>query len=97
MGGWSTLRLALVAGFGGFGVDTGGEHRRFTMLEDSQVLLRQPGFLEILPDAPLRRRRLLDRALPEGVLAAVGGWAIGVPWFARRVLLQHWFLHAGEP
>lgn len=33
-------------------------------------------------------------AVPETVRSALGRWLFAIPWFARRVVLEHWFLHA---
>jgi hypothetical protein len=40
--------------------------------------------------------RVLARAVPTGVAAAFAQPLIGVPWFVRHVLLDRWFLRAGE-
>ncbi len=44
--------------------------------------------------APLAR--LLARALPKGLAASLADRLIGVPWFVRHVVLDRWFLRAGE-
>lgn len=41
--------------------------------------------------------RLLSRALPSGVPAALALRLLDRPWFVRHVLLDRWFLHAQEP
>jgi len=38
---------------------------------------------------------LLDR-LPDWMLAGLAGRLFGTPWFARRVVLDDWFFHAGQ-
>jgi menaquinone-9 beta-reductase len=35
--------------------------------------------------------------LPPGLISLLGRRLLGVPWFAREVVLNRWFLHAGEP
>jgi flavin-dependent dehydrogenase len=53
-------------------------------------------------DARLRARfgaardRGVRAALPPGVVAAVGRELIRLPWFVRRVVLNRWFLRAGD-
>ncbi len=34
---------------------------------------------------------------PAGLKARVGGLLLGLPWFARKVVMEEWFLHAREP
>jgi hypothetical protein len=36
-------------------------------------------------------------ALPERIKSTIGRWLFAIPWFARRVVLEHWFLHAQPP
>jgi hypothetical protein len=35
--------------------------------------------------------------LPAGLLAWLGTRLIATPWFARRVVIDRWFLHADQP
>ena len=41
--------------------------------------------------------RLLSRAVPVGIPAALALRLLERPWFVRHVLLNRWFLHAQEP
>src|SRR5206468_1576307 len=44
-----------------------------------------------------RRRARLRLPIPAGLAAAAGRRLFGTSWFTRRVVLDRWFLHAGEP
>jgi len=39
----------------------------------------------------------LGRLVPQCVARAAAAWLLGTPWFARRILLERWFLHRAEP
>lgn len=39
----------------------------------------------------------LGQRLPAGLIAAVGRSLLGTRWFTRRILIDHWFLHRGQP
>lgn len=39
----------------------------------------------------------LGPRLPPQVVARAGRLLLGIPWFVRRVVLERWFLHAGQP
>jgi menaquinone-9 beta-reductase len=39
----------------------------------------------------------IGRRLPPAMLAACAGVLMAMPWFARRVVLDRWFLHRDEP
>jgi len=38
----------------------------------------------------------IGRHLPSSLISALGRRLLGVPWFAREIVLNRWFLHAGE-
>lgn len=42
------------------------------------------------------RRRQGSLPLPPGLVAAAGRRLFGLSWFTRRIVLDRWFLHAGE-
>lgn len=44
---------------------------------------------------PWRGRKPPD-LIPAHWKALLGGWMLGVPWFARNVVFERWFLHAHE-
>jgi geranylgeranyl reductase family protein len=44
-----------------------------------------------------RKRRGVSDWLPERWRGAVAGRALATPWFARRVVVEHWFLHRRIP
>ncbi|HTA67554.1 MAG TPA: NAD(P)/FAD-dependent oxidoreductase [Bryobacteraceae bacterium] len=39
----------------------------------------------------------LGRHLPSGLIQLLGERLLGMRWFAREVVIDRWFLHAGEP
>jgi len=41
--------------------------------------------------------RLLSRAVPEAIPAAIARPFLGNSWFVRHVVLNRWFLHAQQP
>ncbi|HEV7499758.1 MAG TPA: NAD(P)/FAD-dependent oxidoreductase, partial [Vicinamibacteria bacterium] len=43
------------------------------------------------------RRAQGSLPLPPGLVAAAGRTLFGLSWFTRRIVLDRWFLHAGQP
>lgn len=41
----------------------------------------------------MRPVRRFSRMLPDAMVNAVGRWLVGLPWFARHVVVEGWFLH----
>jgi flavin-dependent dehydrogenase len=39
----------------------------------------------------------IGRQLPSRLIQSLGKRLLGIPWFARDVVINRWFLHAGEP
>jgi flavin-dependent dehydrogenase len=46
---------------------------------------------------PARRQSGPIASLPAGLKAWVGGFLLGLPWFARKVVMENWFLHSHDP
>ncbi len=40
---------------------------------------------------------VLARLVPSAIASALGRELIGLPWFARRLVIDRWFLHAHQP
>jgi geranylgeranyl reductase family protein len=44
-----------------------------------------------------RRASAISRLLPAGLAVRLGARLMAMPWFARRVVIERWFLHAQQP
>lgn len=63
-----------------------GDYRRQRLADYEQRLVQRFGSAE-------PQRNWLE-SLPDRLRFALGRWFFTVPWFARRVVLEKWFLHA---
>jgi flavin-dependent dehydrogenase len=75
-------------------------------LRDGRAAGRRPGDPEILARyrrdlearfGPRRRRLGPTDFLPAPLARRLAGRLLGAPWFARRVVVERWFVHAHEP
>lgn len=69
-------------------VAANGDYRRERLAPYEQQLRRRFGAHPI--------GRVLSQVVPVGMPAAWARWLLDRPWFVRRIVLDRWFLHAGD-
>jgi flavin-dependent dehydrogenase len=67
-----------------------GQYGRAALVDYAHALGRRLG-------APAGALASMSEWLPEAPKRALGGWLLGQDWFARRIVVDGWFLRRGQP